>query len=339
MKLSGRNFLKELDFTPEELLYLLDLAANLKKAKKSGAEKQYLKGKNIALLFEKDSTRTRCAFEVAAYDQGANVTWLGANGSQMGKKESLTDTARVLSRFFDGIEYRGFEQDRVETIAKFSNVPVWNGLTNEWHPTQLLADLLTMREACPKPLSQQTLAYLGDARYNTGNSLMIGAALMGMNFRSIGPVQFRTSDEVFRKAQEIASKTGASITRTNDIDEGVKNADFIYTDVWLSMGEASDNWKARIEALAPYRVTREVMLKSGNPACKFLHCLPSFHDRNTEIGEKIFQTFGLDCMEVTDDVFESESSLVFDEAENRLHTIKAIMVGTLGTDSFIKDGI
>lgn len=336
MNLHGRDFLKELDYTPEELSWLLELAAKLKKAKKEGTEKQYLKGKNIALLFEKDSTRTRCAFEVGAHDQGANVTWIGPTGSQMGKKESMADTARVLSRFFDGIEYRGFGQDRVDALAKYSSVPVWNGLTDEWHPTQLLADLLTMQEASSRPLNQQTLAYLGDARFNTGNSLMIGAALMGMDFRSVAPREYWTSDEVYEKAMEIAKKTGAKITRTESIDEGVKNADFIYTDVWLSMGEPLENWKERIEALAPYRVTREVLQKTGNPDTKFLHCLPSFHDRNTEIGEKICQNFGLECMEVTDEVFESPQSLVFDEAENRLHTIKAIMVATLANPEELK---
>ncbi len=327
--LLGRDFLKEADFSPQELTSLLDLAANLKKDKKAGNEKQFLHGKNIALIFEKDSTRTRCAFEVAAHDQGATVTWLGASGSQLGKKESLADTARVLSRFFDGIEYRGFEHARVETLAKFSDVPVWNGLTNEWHPTQFLADMLTMREHCPKPLNAQKLAYLGDARYNTGNSLMVGCALMGVDFRSIAPRQLWTSDEVYDLACRIARETGAQITRTEDPDAGVRDCDFIYTDVWLSMGEPEQAWEERIAQLLPYRVTRETLAATGNPSCGFLHCLPSFHNRQTSIGEMIYQKYGLECMEVCEDVFESPQSLVFDEAENRMHTIKAVMVATL----------
>lgn len=329
-QLYGRDFLKELDFTIPEIEYLLDLADKLKKAKKDKTEVQYLKGKNIALLFEKDSTRTRCAFETAAYDQGANVTWIGASGSQLGKKESIADTARVLSRFYAGIEYRGFGQERVETLAKFSHVPIWNGLTNEWHPTQLLADLMTMREFSQKPLSGQILSYLGDARYNTGNSLMIGAAMMGMDFRSIGPKKFWTSDKVYELALNIAKKTGAKITRTENIVEGVKAADFIYTDVWLSMGEPESEWGERIKLMAPYAVTKDIMAKTGNENCCFLHCLPAFHDRNTEIGENIYQKFGLEYMEVADDVFNSRQSLVFEEAENRLHTIKAVMVATIG---------
>lgn len=328
--LLGRDFLKELDFAPEELTSLLDLAASLKKAKKEGAEKQHLKGKNIVLLFEKDSTRTRCAFEVAAHDQGAHVTYLGPSGSQLGKKESMADTARVLSRFFDGIEYRGFGQERVETLARYSDVPVWNGLTNEWHPTQLLADLMTMREHCPKPLNRQKLAYLGDSRYNMGNSLMIASALMGIDFRSIAPKAFWTSDDVFKQAQEIAKTTGAKIQRFENIDAGVKDCDFIYTDVWLSMGEPEEAWESRIKALSPYRVDRTVMEKTGNPDCGFLHCLPAFHDENTEIGKRIKEKYGLSCMEVGDDVFETPANKSFDEAENRLHTIKAIMVATLG---------
>lgn len=328
--LYGRDFLKELDFTISEFEYLLDLAKELKKAKNDKNEVQYLKNKNIALLFEKDSTRTRCAFETAAHDQGANVTWIGATGSQLGKKESIADTARVLSRFYDGIEYRGYGQERVETLAKYSQVPVWNGLTNEWHPTQLLADLMTMQEFSKKPLKGQILSYLGDARYNTGNSLMIGAAMMGMDFRSIGPKKFWTSDIIYELAQEIAKKTGAKITRTENIDKGVNAADFIYTDVWLSMGEPENEWEERIKLMAPYAVTRETMSKTNNENCRFLHCLPAFHDRNTEIGENIYQKFGLEYMEVADDVFNSEKSLVFDEAENRLHTIKAVMVATIG---------
>lgn len=331
MNLAGRDFLKELDFLPEEQAWLLDLAAQLKKDKKAGQEKQTLKGKNIALLFEKDSTRTRCAFEVAAKDQGANVTYLGPSGSQIGKKESLADTARVLSRFFDGIEYRGFGQERVEKLAEYSSVPVWNGLTDEWHPTQILADLLTMRENCQKPLNQQKLAFMGDARNNVANSLMIGCAMAGVDFRSIAPKGLQTSDKIFEKAQEIAHKTGARIMRTDNVADGVKDCDFIYTDVWLSMGENPDNWAERIRLLLPYRVSGDTMRLTGNPDCGFLHCLPAFHDRQTIVGEEIFQKFGLDCMEVSDDVFESARNVSFDEAENRLHTIKAVMVATLST--------
>lgn len=327
-----RDFLKEIDFSPEDLLLLLDLAAMLKRNKLAGAEKRYLEGKNIALLFEKDSTRTRCAFEVAAHDQGASTTYLGPSGSQMGKKESLADTARVLSRFFDGIQYRGFDQQRVETLASHAACPVWNGLTNEWHPTQLLADLLTMRENCPKPLAKQRLAYLGDARYNTGNSLMIGAAMAGIDFRSIAPRKYWTGDAVFEQAKKIAKSTGAKITRTESIGEGVEGCDFIYTDVWVSMGEPESAWAERIEALLPYRVTDKVMKMTGNPGCGFLHCLPAFHDRKTDIGEEICAKIGLDCLEVDDEVFESPRSLVFEEAENRLHTIKAVLVATLAGD-------
>lgn len=334
MNLRGKDFLKEPDFTPDELIGLIDLARDLKQAKKNGVEKQYLKGKNIALIFEKDSTRTRCAFEVAAHDQGAHVTYLGPSGTQLGKKESIADTARVLCRFFDGIEYRGFGQNRVEELARFSNVPVWNGLTNEWHPTQFLADMLTMRENCQKPLNQQRLAYLGDARYNTGNSLMVGCAMLGIDFRSVAPRDLWTSNAVFDMALQIAKKTGARLTRTENIDEGVKGCDFVYTDVWVSMGEAEAAWQTRIEQLEPYRVTREVLEKTGNPHSGFLHCLPSFHNRETEIGEDIFQRFGLECMEVSEEVFESNRNLVFEEAENRLHTIKAVMVATLSDIEF-----
>lgn len=328
-RLYKRDFLKEIDFTPLELALFLDLAATLKQAKRTGSEQQYLSGKNIALLFEKDSTRTRCAFEVAAHDQGAHVTWLGPTGSQMGKKESMADTARVLSRFFDGIEYRGFGQERVESLAKYSDIPVWNGLTNEWHPTQLLADMLTMREHCERPLNRQRLAYLGDSRYNMGNSLMIGAAMLGMDFRSVSPIPYRTSDAVYEQAQAIAAQTGAKITRTEDIAAGVKDCDYIYTDVWVSMGESENVWQERISKLEPYRVTANVLEMTGNPDCGFLHCLPAFHNRETSIGEAIFQKFGLECMEVSDEVFESDRNLAFDEAENRLHTIKAVMVATL----------
>ncbi len=333
MNLKGRDFLKELDFQPEELNYLLDLAATLKKDRKNGTEKKYLNDKNIALIFEKDSTRTRCAFEVAAHEQGAHVTWLGSAGSQLGKKESIADTARVLSRFFDAIEYRGFGQERVQALADYSDIPVWNGLTDEWHPTQLLADMMTMRENSQRPLSEITLSYLGDGRFNMGNSLMIGSALLGLDYRCVGPKNLWTSDEIFQKAREIAVKTGARIERTENISAGVNNADYIYTDVWVSMGEKEDVWEERIRQLLPYRVTRKVMEMTNKPESRFLHCLPSFHDRKTGIGEQIYQRFGLDCMEVNDEVFESERNLAFEEAENRLHTIKAVMVATLAGET------
>ena len=336
-KLYQRDFLKETDFTPEELTYLLDLAAQLKQAKKARREPKFLADKNIVILFEQDSTRTRCSFEVAAYDQGARITYLGPSGSQMGKKESLADTARVLARFYDGIEYRGYEQDRVEALAKHANVPVWNGLTNEWHPTQFLADMLTMRECCVKPLHQQTLAYLGDARYNMGNSLMVGSALLGLDFRSVAPRALWTSDEVFETATRIAKTTGARITRTESVQEGVKDCDFLSTDVWVSMGEPDSVWKERIELLTPYRVDAAAMEMTGNPDCKFLHCLPSFHNRETTVGEDIYQRFGIECMEVSDDVFESPKNMAFEEAENRLHTIKAVMVATMAEEPLVFD--
>lgn len=336
-KLYQRDFLKETDFTPEELTYLLDLAAQLKQAKKARREPKFLADKNVVILFEKDSTRTRCSFEVAAYDQGARITYLGPSGSQMGKKESLADTARVLARFYDGIEYRGFEQERVEALAKHAHVPVWNGLTNEWHPTQFLADMLTMRECCNKPLSKQTLAYLGDARYNMGNSLMVGSALLGLDFRSVAPKALWTSDEVFETATRIAKTTGARITRTESVPEGVKDCDFLSTDVWVSMGEPDSVWKERIELLTPYRVDAAAMEMTGNADCKFLHCLPSFHNRDTSVGEDIYQRFGIECMEVSDDVFESPRNMAFEEAENRLHTIKAVMVATMGEEPLVFD--
>ena len=336
-KLYQRDFLKETDFTPEELTYLLDLAAQLKQAKKARREPKFLADKNVVILFEKDSTRTRCSFEVAAYDQGARITYLGPSGSQMGKKESLADTARVLARFYDGIEYRGYEQARVEALAKHAHVPVWNGLTNEWHPTQLLADMLTMRECCNKPLSKQTLAYLGDARYNMGNSLMVGSALLGIDFRSVAPKALWTSDEVFETATRIAKTTGARITRTESVQEGVKDCDFLSTDVWVSMGEPDSVWKERIELLTPYRVDAAAMEMTGNADCKFLHCLPSFHNRETTVGEDIYQRFGIECMEVSDDVFESPRNMAFEEAENRLHTIKAVMVATMAEEPLVFD--
>lgn len=332
-----RNFLKECDFTPNELVSLLDLSAKLKKAKCEHREPKFLKDKNIVLLFEKDSTRTRCAFEVAAHDQGAHVTYLGPSGSQMGNKESMPDTARVLSRFFDGIEYRGFAQSHVEALARYSSVPVWNGLTNEWHPTQLLADMLTMRECCNRPLHRQTLAYLGDARYNMGNSLMMGSAILGVDFRSVAPRALWTSDEVFEMAVRMATQTGARITRTESVEDGVKGCDFLYTDVWVSMGEPEDAWKERIALLAPYRVDMSVVDRTGNSDCKFLHCLPSFHNRDTTVGDDIYQRFGLACMEVADDVFESPLNMAFEEAENRMHTIKAVMVATLAQDRLLAE--
>ena len=328
--LKNRHFLKLLDFSPKEIRFLLDLSADLKKAKYSGIEQQKLKGKNIALIFEKSSTRTRCAFEVAAYDQGAHVTYLGPTGSQMGTKESMKDTARVLGRMYDGIEYRGFGQDIVEELARYAGVPVWNGLTDAFHPTQVLADLLTMMEHSDKPLSQVKLAYLGDARNNMANSLLVGTAKLGMDFRAIAPKSLQPDTDLVAEVGSIAGKTGANFTFTEDVDDGVKGCDFLCTDVWVSMGEAEDVWKERIKLLQPYQVNGVVMTKTGNPDAKFLHCLPAFHNRETVIGEEIYQKFGLDAMEITEEVFESDASLVFDEAENRIHTIKAVMVATLG---------
>ena len=328
MNLKNRDFLKIADFSREELTYLLDLSAHLKESRRNGCEPKFLTGKNVALIFEKTSTRTRCAFEVALFDQGGHPTYL-SGGSQIGKKESMADTARVLARMYDGIEYRGFGQNIVEELARFSDVPVWNGLTNESHPTQILADFLTMREHCDKPLSEVTFAYLGDARFNMGNSLMMGAAKMGMKFRSVAPKSLQTSDEIYEMCLEAAKGTGAEIVRTDDVAEGVKGCDFIYTDVWVSMGEPDDVWKERIELLLPYQVNSRVMELTGNPDCKFMHCLPAFHNRETAVGEEIFQKFGLPALEVTEDVFEGPNSIVFDEAENRMHTIKAVMVATL----------
>jgi len=328
--LKNRHFLKELDFTPQEIKYLLDLAFQLKKAKRAGTEQPRLKGKNIVLLFEKDSTRTRCAFEVAALDQGAHVTYLGPSGSQMGKKESMKDTARVLGRMYDGIEYRGYGQFIVEELAKYAGVPVWNGLTNEFHPTQMLADFMTMMEHIDKPLNKVSFAFLGDAKNNVGNSLMVGAAKMGMGFRAVAPKSCQPDAVLVAQCQEIAKETGAKITITDNMAEGVKGCDFLYTDVWVSMGEPTEVWGERINMLKPYQVNLDMVEKTGNPNVKFLHCLPAFHNRETVIGEDIFQKFGLNGLEVTEDVFESKMSVVFDEAENRLHTIKAVMVATLG---------
>ncbi len=324
------HFLKESDHTPEQWLALLDLAAELKAEKKSGTERKRLLGKNIALIFEKTSTRTRCAFEVAAFDQGAGTTYLEPTGSQIGHKESMADTARVLGRMFDGIEYRGFGQDGVEVLAANAGVPVFNGLTNEWHPTQMLADQLTMREHTSKPLDRVTHAYLGDARYNMGNSCLVSGAMVGMDIRIVAPLEFQPEAWVVEIAQSFAEKTGAKITITDDVAAGVTGCDFISTDVWVSMGEPKDVWTSRIEALKPYQVNADVMAATGNPDAKFLHCLPAFHDRNTKVGEEIFQLTGMDALEVTDEVFEGPSSIVFDQAENRMHTIKAVMVNALG---------
>ncbi len=329
--LKNRSFLKLLDFTPQEIKFLLDMSVDLKKAKYGGYEQQKLKGKNIALIFEKASTRTRCAFEVAAFDQGALVTYLGPSGSQIGNKESMKDTARVLGRMYDGIEYRGFAQTTVEELAAYSGVPVWNGLTNEFHPTQILADFQTMMEHCDKPLHQISFCYLGDARNNMGNSLLVGAAKMGMDFRAAAPKSVQPSGGLVAECREIAKETGAKITITEDVNVAVKDADFLYTDVWVSMGEPDEVWKERIKLLKPYQVNMDVVKKTGNPKVKFLHCLPAFHNRETTIGEEIYQKFGLDGMEVVEEVFESEHSVVFDQAENRLHTIKAVMVATLGS--------
>jgi ornithine carbamoyltransferase len=330
VNLHNRSFLKLLDFKPEEIKFLLDLAADLKKAKYTGTEQQILKGKNIALIFEKSSTRTRCAFEVAAFDQGAHVTYLGPSGSQIGQKESMKDTARVLGRMYDGIEYRGYGQAIVEELAKYAGVPVWNGLTNEFHPTQILADFMTMLEHSDKPLNETSFCYLGDARYNMGNSLLVGAAKMGMDFRTAAPKAFQQGKELVKTCKTIAKKTGAKINITENVNEAVKGVDFLYTDVWVSMGEPDSVWEERIKLLKPYQVNMSIVKKTGNPDVKFLHCLPAFHNRETKTGEEIYKKFGLDGMEVTEDVFESKHSIVFDEAENRLHTIKAVMVATLG---------
>ena len=328
--LKNRSFLKLLDFTPKEIQYLLDLAKELKKAKYTGTEQPRLKGKNIALIFEKTSTRTRCSFEVAAYDQGAHVTYLGPTGSQIGVKESMKDTARVLGRMYDGIEYRGFAQATVEELAQYAGVPVWNGLTNEFHPTQILADFLTMSEHVDKPLNQVSYAYLGDARFNMGNSLLVGGAKMGMDVRIVAPKALQPAKELVDQCKAIAKETGARITITDDPKAGVKGCDFLYTDVWVSMGEPDSVWKERIELLKPYQVNAALMAATGNPKCKFMHCLPAYHNRETKVGEDVFQKFGMDGVEVTEEVFESPNSIVFDEAENRMHTIKAVMVATLG---------
>jgi ornithine carbamoyltransferase len=328
--LRNRSFLKLLDFTPREILFLLDLSEDLKAAKYAGYEQPRLKGRNIALIFEKSSTRTRTSFEVAAYDQGAHVTYLGPTGSQIGHKESMKDTARVLGRIYDGIEYRGFAQATVEELAEYAGVPVWNGLTNEFHPTQILADILTMREHSTKPLTEIAYCYLGDAHNNMGNSLMVGGCKLGMDVRLCAPENLWPEADLIETCREIARQTGAQLTLTDDVATGVKGVDYLHTDVWVSMGEPDSVWAERIRLLKPYQVNMDVLKLGGNPDARFMHCLPSFHNRETRIGEEIFQKFGLDGMEVTDDVFESEHSIVFDQAENRLHTIKAVMVATLG---------
>ena len=327
MNLKGRSFLKLLDYTPAEIEYLVNYAAQLKAQKKAGIPHKLCQGKNIVLLFEKDSTRTRCAFEVAGYDLGMNVTYLGPTGSQMGKKESIADTASVLGRMYDGIEYRGFGQEIVENLAKHAGVPVWNGLTNEFHPTQVLADLLTIQEHFGS-VKGKKLVFMGDAGYNMGNSLMVGCAKMGMHFVACAPEEYFPNKELVAQCQEIAKETGATLEFITDPIAATKDAHVIYTDVWVSMGEPEDVWHYRIRDLSAYRVTKELMENAG-PQCKFMHCLPAFHDRNTTIGKKILDTFRIECMEVTDEVFSSDASIVFDEAENRMHTIKAVMAATL----------
>ncbi|WP_333499722.1 ornithine carbamoyltransferase [Kluyvera sp. CHPC 1.2972] len=326
-----KNFLKLLDFTPAEITTLLQLAAKLKADKKSGTESPNLTGKNIALIFEKDSTRTRCSFEVAAYDQGARVTYLGSSGSQIGHKESIKDTARVLGRMYDGIQYRGYGQEVVETLAEYSGVPVWNGLTDEFHPTQLLADLLTMQEHLPgKAFNEMTLVYAGDARNNMGNSMLEAAALTGLDLRLMAPQECWPEASLVAECKALAQKNGGNVTLTEDIAAGVKDADFIYTDVWVSMGEAKEKWAERIALLRGYQVNSTMMKLTGNPQVKFLHCLPAFHDDQTTVGKKMAAEYGMHGgMEVTDEVFESPASIVFDQAENRMHTIKAVMVATL----------
>ncbi|WP_264877780.1 ornithine carbamoyltransferase [Vibrio agarivorans] len=329
--LRNRNFVKLLDFTPKEIQFLLDLSLDLKKAKYAGSEQKKLVGKNIALIFEKSSTRTRCAFEVAAFDQGAQVSYIGPSGSQIGHKESMKDTARVLGRMYDGIEYRGFGQEIVEELAAHAGVPVWNGLTNEFHPTQILADFLTMQEhARDKQLEQISFAYLGDARNNMGNSLMVGAAKMGMDIRLVAPKAFWPEQSLIDTCLTIAEHTGATITFTEDVASGVKGCDFLYTDVWVSMGESTQAWDERVAMMIPYQVNQAVLEATGNPKIKFMHCLPAFHNDETTVGKEVADKYGMNGLEVTEEVFESEASIVFDQAENRMHTIKAVMVATLG---------
>lgn len=329
--LAGRSFLRELDFTPAEWLSFIDLAAELKAARAEGREVKYLEGRVIALIFEKTSTRTRCSFEVAAYHQGAQVTYLDPTGSQIGHKESIADTAQVLGRFYDGIEYRGDSQEKVSTLAELSGVPVWNGLTDDWHPTQMLCDALTMREHAGKPLNQISYAYVGDARSNMGNSMLVSGALLGMDVRMIAPKELWPAKDVIDAAHKVAQETGAKLTITEDL-AAVEGVDFIHTDIWLSMGEPKEIWDERIRLLRPYQVNAELMAATKNPDVKFMHCLPAFHDRETTVGEEIYQATGLDGLEVTHEVFTSPASIVFDQAENRMHTIKAVMVATLGRE-------
>jgi ornithine carbamoyltransferase len=329
--LHGRHFLRLADFSADEIRYLLDLSAELKAAKKEGREERRLVGKNIALIFEKDSTRTRCSFEVAAYDQGAHVTYLGPSGSHMGHKETVKDTARVLGRMYDAIEYRGFAEATADELAQWAGVPVFNGLTDEWHPTQILADFLTMREHSDKPLEELVYCYIGDARFNMADSYIVGGAKLGMDVRICAPKSLWPDDEHQALGKTIAEESGASVLVTDDVAEAVKGCDFILTDVWVSMGEPAETWKERIELLTPYQVNSELMATTGNPNCKFMHCLPAFHNTATAVGEELFEKYGLTALEVTDEVFESPASIVFDEAENRLHTIKAVMVATLGS--------
>jgi len=327
--LRGRHLLRLADFTGDEIRYLLDLATDLKAAKKAGREEERLRGKEIVLIFEKDSTRTRCAFEVAAFDQGAHVTFLGPSGSHMGHKETVKDTARVLGRMYDAIEFRGFEQATAEELAEWAGVPVYNGLTDEWHPTQILADFLTFTEHIAKPLDQVVFCYLGDARFNMADSYLVGGAKLGMDVRICAPKSLWPRDEIVSLAREAASETGAKITLTDDVSEGVAGCDVLLTDVWVSMGEPDEVWNERIELLGPYQVNAETMAATGNPDVKFMHCLPAFHNADTQVGREIADKFGRESLEVTEEVFESKASLVFDEAENRLHTIKAVLVATL----------
>jgi ornithine carbamoyltransferase len=329
--LRGRHFLTLADYSPDEITYLLDLAAELKAAKKEGREEQRLVGKEIALVFEKDSTRTRCAFEVAAYDQGAHVTFLGPSGSHIGHKETVKDTARVLGRMYDAIEYRGFGENVADEFAKYAGVPIYNGLTDEWHPTQILADFLTIRENVAKPLSGVAFCYLGDARFNMADTYLVGGAKLGMDVRIAAPKSLWPSEQFTTLAEEIAQETGAQITITEDVAEGVKGADVLFTDVWVSMGEPDEVWAERIALLRPYQVNAETVKLTGNPDVKFMHCLPAFHNTDTQVGKEIYEKFGLEALEVTEEVFESPASLVWDEAENRMHTIKAVMVATLGS--------
>ncbi|MGA4506864.1 ornithine carbamoyltransferase [Propionibacteriaceae bacterium G1746] len=328
--LTGRSFLKEFDFTPAEWRSLLDLAAQLKDERRRGVEQQRLVGRTIALIFEKSSSRTRSSFEVAAFHQGAHTTYFDPSGSHIRGKESIVDTALLFGRMFDAIEYRGFGQDTVEDLAKYSGVPVWNGLTDEWHPTQTLADQLTILERVGKPLNQVSIAYLGDARNNVGNSVLAGGALMGMDVRMVAPKALHNTDEVVAQARGVAEQTGARITLTDNVAEGVAGADVIYTDVWVSMGEPEEVWAERIALLRPYQVNAALMTATGNPDAIALHCLPAYHDRNTTVGEKVFQLTGMDALEITDEVFQAQREVIFDQAENRMHTIKAVMVATLG---------